>query len=169
MVQKVSSVVSSSSGGGGGIYRTSTDLAGKLNHPPDPHTTRTDAFDNLFLGCGCGTVIFFGIIWFIGAGIALGIAHLIGNTDPHDWEYYGGFTAMALAAVAMIISAIISNINEKNRVKAEYPIWKRKKAIWGQLYYCHRDDIVFIPGRRMYVPADQTHEFLDQLLNTNIV
>jgi hypothetical protein len=76
MVQKVSSVVSSSSGGGGGIYRTSTDLAGKLNHPPDPHTTRTDAFDNLFLGCGCGTVIFFGIIWFIGAGIALGIAHL---------------------------------------------------------------------------------------------
>ena len=46
----------------------------------------------------------------------------------------------------------------------EYALLTAKHATalqrYEQLYYCHRDDIVFIPGESGYMPSDQIDEFL---------
>lgn len=42
----------------------------------------------------------------------------------------------------------------------ELPRWERAAARWTQLYYCARDDGVFIPGQGQLVPVDRVASFL---------
>jgi hypothetical protein len=40
--------------------------------------------------------------------------------------------------------------------------WKHAYKRWEQCYYCHRDDVVFIPGENNAVPASKLGKFLYQ-------
>jgi len=40
--------------------------------------------------------------------------------------------------------------------------WRRACARWNQLYYCARDDGVFIPGQTRLIPVDRMRDFLYQ-------
>ena len=37
----------------------------------------------------------------------------------------------------------------------EYPRWQHAMAKWNDLYYCSRDDTVFLPSARQQAPAAQ--------------
>lgn len=47
---------------------------------------------------------------------------------------------------------------------ARYPLeierWKRALERWEQLYYCYRDDGVFLPNHAVFVPIAQMRQFL---------
>lgn len=38
--------------------------------------------------------------------------------------------------------------------------WERAYTRWQQLYYCQRDDGVFIPGQNVFVPIEQMNDYL---------
>jgi hypothetical protein len=47
------------------------------------------------------------------------------------------------------------------KAQAQVPAWERAMATWRQLYYCGRDDMVFIPGKpNTLVPAEQMARLL---------
>lgn len=46
------------------------------------------------------------------------------------------------------------------RVKAEILKWEDAKKRWDQLYYCRRDDIVFIPGENTWASTDEMTAYL---------
>jgi hypothetical protein len=51
-----------------------------------------------------------------------------------------------------------------NEAQADYPLqveaWKRALERWEQLYYCHRDDGVFIPAQTQLIPVNEMRAFL---------
>ena len=55
---------------------------------------------------------------------------------------------------------------EEIRKKQEYineveiPNWNNAMHKWNALYYCSRDDCVFIPGKANFAPLSQIHQFL---------
>jgi hypothetical protein len=48
-------------------------------------------------------------------------------------------------------------INQKNRLLYENAVER-----WEELYYCYRDDSVFMPGEGTYAPGDRMEEYLSQ-------
>jgi len=40
--------------------------------------------------------------------------------------------------------------------------WYKTNTRWEKLYFCHRDDIVFIPGEGTYAPTDKIVAYLNQ-------
>jgi hypothetical protein len=46
-------------------------------------------------------------------------------------------------------------VNERAR-----QVWNRARARWESLYYCHRDDCVFIPNKGTCAPLTQMREYL---------
>ena len=62
-------------------------------------------------------------------------------------------------------------INEHNKkIKSDWLIevnqlhakWEQANNRWGQCYYCHRDDVVFIPGEYKYKSLDEFDDLLFQ-------
>jgi hypothetical protein len=72
-----------------------------------------------------------------------------------------------LAATILIRWAWLSNRRETKSLReaqAAYPVqveqWKRAHERWERLYYCHRDDGVFIPAQTRLIPVNQMQAFL---------
>jgi hypothetical protein len=41
--------------------------------------------------------------------------------------------------------------------------WERAREFWDKLYYCYRDDVVFIPGTNQSSSPDKLKEYLYSL------
>ncbi len=73
-----------------------------------------------------------------------------------------------IGGVLLILAAWKSYQNKmtaqkKRRVQLEtvdLPQWERAMERWSKLYYCHRDDVVFIPGDGKSSSATQTREYI---------
>jgi predicted RNA-binding Zn-ribbon protein involved in translation (DUF1610 family) len=48
----------------------------------------------------------------------------------------------------------------KKLSSAQIKEYENAKVIWGKLYYCHRDDCVYDPSTKKYVPKDKINELL---------
>jgi hypothetical protein len=48
----------------------------------------------------------------------------------------------------------------RQKYAIEKPRWDRAVHRWERLYYCARDDGVFIPGETPFIPIDKMQEFL---------
>lgn len=63
-----------------------------------------------------------------------------------------------------LIGALLKRRAESARrahYEAEHQHWKQAIAVWDQLYYCTRDDVVFLPGRpEMHTQACQMRHLL---------
>lgn len=71
------------------------------------------------------------------------------------------------AAAIMIRWAWLSSRRETRKLReaeAQYPLqveaWKHALERWEQLYYCQRDDGVFIPAQTQLIPVNQMQAFL---------
>jgi predicted RNA-binding Zn-ribbon protein involved in translation (DUF1610 family) len=88
---------------------------------------------------------------------------------------YGAFGLAGLASLPLFMSYLFSVFlwgglpllvgNRMRRSKrCKYPVekerWERAAGRWQRLYYCARDDGVFIPGETSFIPIDKMQEFL---------
>ena len=66
---------------------------------------------------------------------------------------------------AMILSKKLSADHKKRLIQCatvDIPIWQHAMDRWNQLYYCYRDDVVFIPNERRSVPIEQMRNLIYQ-------
>jgi hypothetical protein len=69
----------------------------------------------------------------------------------------GGLLA---TAVALLVLRQIWKVRDAAECEREMPQWERAMARWEQLYYCPKDDVVFIPGEGEPVLADNIDELV---------
>ena len=50
----------------------------------------------------------------------------------------------------------------KKRYETITPIYDRITELWNQLYYCNRDDIVYLPGMKEYTTKDNLLDFIEK-------
>ena len=68
--------------------------------------------------------------------------------------------------IFFLLSGVIGVLPERHRLannrwaQPEHPRWERAMTRWQSLYYCARDDCVFIPGENQAVPLAQMHDYL---------
>ncbi|MBI3738249.1 MAG: hypothetical protein HY258_04290 [Chloroflexi bacterium] len=103
------------------------------------------------------------------------------------WVIFGTkFDVLTLCSgVALIIVAIIPTLREvwlQEKRKTEYNNWRQAvqgqdKAVkvwnlilqsWNQLYYCARDDCVFVLGAKTFAPSSIMTEYLHKLQDNEI-
>jgi hypothetical protein len=73
-----------------------------------------------------------------------------------------------IIAVAMIILGIViyRKLNQKHTERLaqyneiELPRWEKAMQRWNNLYYCFRDDCVFVPGSEDFSPIAEMRDFL---------
>jgi hypothetical protein len=94
---------------------------------------------------------------------------LASSMSPSEWERVPGqtwgWTAAAVLSLPIAIFMIISKVNQvkirRAWVASAYPRWQRARMLWDELYYCARNDIVFLPSRPgAYAPVSEMDEFL---------
>jgi hypothetical protein len=104
----------------------------------------------------------------MGALILLGISGLCGciSLSASSDIGSGRGVAVLIAIVCGLIGIVIwvsSNDSHKKRVEqvqqVEIPRWEKAMARWNQLYYCFRDDSVFITSEKS-VPISQMMEYI---------
>jgi hypothetical protein len=77
--------------------------------------------------------------------------------DPVGIYVYGSLFLLAL--VACIYGVRKQNASNADFERTKLPQWKHKMKRWNQLYYCYRDDVVYIPGEAS-VPVSRMMEYL---------
>ena len=78
-------------------------------------------------------------------------ATLLSGEPFVDWSW-GWFVLFALLLwVFPIVSYTMA-----------YRAWARRKALWDRLYYCFRDDVVFLPETGAWSPATQLNRFIGE-------
>lgn len=70
--------------------------------------------------------------------------------------------AFLLGAVAIVVGNVSAGRSRMQRVRQQMPIWEMAYARWHQLYYCHRCDGVFAPGRTALIPTPYMPSYLFQ-------
>ena len=105
------------------------------------------------------------LLAFLGCCGCLGALPLMsmGDSTTGTLGVIAGLFFIALGAILSIL-AIISLASGKTRQQsdAEQRQYQRALAKWNTLYYCYRDDIVFVPGESSFASPEQLHAFLYQ-------
>jgi hypothetical protein len=144
-VTKVSSIVDGGSATSVGYHATgrsygtsvttsTTALARKLSPPSLPRPPIAAAGS-----VGFGAALLLGVGLFM-AGVGYWMITTPGSTGPGSGFLFlvPGLGFIAYLLLAVIVTAII---RQKKR-----PGWQRAIEIWDHLYYCARNDVVFLPG-----------------------
>jgi hypothetical protein len=161
-VTKVSSIVDGGSAtsvgyhaagrfSGMSVTTSTTALADKLAPPSLP---RFRVAAEGYNGCAVSLIILLGFV----SG-AMGWLFMHFSSGDATNTLFGlvfllsGFLLIASLIIGFIVVAVIRH---KKR-----PRWERAKAIWEQLYYCARNDVVFLPGTpQRCVPISQISTLL---------
>jgi predicted RNA-binding Zn-ribbon protein involved in translation (DUF1610 family) len=91
--------------------------------------------------------IFFGLFIFIGALAFIGGAVLLGILGTRRFQKKYQEYQDLIKKIAQEVEKVNSD-------------WKRALNRWDQLYYCSRDDCVFIPGDNSSAPISQLKEYV---------
>jgi hypothetical protein len=153
MIQKVSAIYSagvtsgSYTGPTSGQATSQTGLSMQLAPPNKPSAPSTTG----------GIVIGIILLWI---GLAFGTCTLSGTMIKDA----PGVLLFCLV-VACIGVAILASTNSKakqhaEKVAAEMPHWEKAMQRWNSLYYCARDDGVFNPKEREFMPVSQMMSYL---------
>jgi len=146
-----------------------TDLAKRLSPPERPL-----GGDSTFLNClvygglsfFLGFILFAAVVyllffWFVAPGLTEGV-------PPESFIVYklagvgiSLFCCLWGVPVVLYMLYIRRKSRAANKVyeEIEIPKWNNAMYIWDQLYYCARDDIVFIPGGT-WVSSSNINELL---------
>ena len=66
--------------------------------------------------------------------------------NKSEWEYKKAY--------------LLNNWQDENA--SQQTKWENATERWNQLYYCHRDDVVFIPGEGTSSPVDDIKAYLSK-------
>lgn len=178
-VQKVSAILASQTNTVRGVTYESSTLALKLSPPPEPINTipaqpvlvhkEVDVTYNVMAAS---------IIGLFGLGV------LILLIFAGEFNCYLGIIGISLIAIAAYTArnTILEPLRKKQRIEDHnrdmnnwkklvqnrelaVQIWANEVEIWNQLYYCARDDCVFILGESKFAPSSKMTEYLHWLQN----
>lgn len=75
-----------------------------------------------------------------------------------------GVTVFVVLLLRWIVVSLVREVRKLRDERAGYPaeveIWERSYARWKELYYCSRDDGVFLPNQTVLVPSAQMKPYL---------
>ena len=127
-----------------GNYTYPTNLANSLARPSEPK-------DSTAGGCG----ITLGILFLI-----MGVA---GLADRNTAGTMLAFSVLSLGGGLLLsILAFFTNSRDKKKYKEMLDHWPKADERWTQLYYCHRDDVIFNPydSERVSMPVSNMTNYL---------
>jgi hypothetical protein len=147
-VEKASSAVRRSSG----LFMDSerafvSELAQNLSppQPPEPYTM-ADAISAV-------------LRWWLVAAVAALVLLAIKNQDevsvPESTLESLLIAVVVLLAVFMPLVQIAKWYLSLRQLRVSWPAWERAMERWQQVYYCYRDDVIFIRGEGHGFPPDQ--------------
>ncbi len=134
---------------GTSVRTSTTALARKLAPPslPLPPIALADSV-------GCGAMLLLGIGLFI-AGVGYWLMVVPGGTGQTPGILFL-LTGMGFIVYLLLTVLITIIIRQKKR-----PRWQQALEIWDHLYYCTRDDIVFLPDAPQHsAPSSQISALL---------
>lgn len=154
-IQKVTAIVNGAALGGHAGYAASKSLIRLLEHKTTvkrprltrPQTVAVAVLMLAILSCACSGV----------SGMSSASA-----------SANGGFTAFLLTCASITAFVLLSLlIQERQKVlelRQNIPRsnMEMEHNLWEQLYYCHRHDVVFLPGLDLTAPPHQMNVFLRQ-------
>jgi hypothetical protein len=153
-VQKVTAIIRSGTVYGSinvqshyGFTAAQSRLAGELAPPPKPPGPTTRFWTSWRAGVLIGG-------WVLGA-IMGGIFEALGPVGG----VLGGIMGFIGIIATIVFIGYHLNILEKE-AKAAIPVWEAQLERYDKLYYCSRDDGVFIPGEGKFVPLSQWQTIL---------
>ena len=73
-----------------------------------------------------------------------------------------GVGMLVVILLLVWITLSIRNVNRKAKEKQAQEMFRWNKAVsrWEQLYYCHRDDVLFVPGQSETIPVQSMLDYL---------
>lgn len=169
-IEKVSAIVSS-----GTAYGSNARIAGysmgSSNYSQNPTFTQSALASILAAPVceytyespwGCFTV---GLVLLSTAAFVYFIISLITATPEQLAHPTVGGIIVYLVIIALGVAVLITNFYQVKKRKdlAVYARarYDRARPIWDKLYYCYRDDIVFVPGKsNEYAPASEMSKLL---------
>ncbi len=174
-VQKVSAIYVSelSRGYPGGLSGARHTALSKLLSPPTrPRSIDPRAHSIFKLGVMlCGLAVYLGICIFGGPALRVPPSELtrigmsLGVTAAAIYfALIAG--AMIIVGAPLIVGAVLVYRGQKRirgweeRLSFERGRWERARSRWERMYYCARDEGVFIPGDTPLIPITQLRSFL---------
>lgn len=155
---------------GSEIIVTSTPLAARLKLPePSRERPPTQIESVIMTGLAtigiCAAVLFFNF-WL--SGMASMISGLLLDLDMfHDsierrlrLIFFSLVAVEAIIAIVVYASRVTQRPGLRRNFNAQVRRWSKRKLVWDKLYYCYRDDCVFVDG--LSAPSARMLEFLDK-------
>ncbi len=142
-----------------------TELASALAPPQKPTQPFRRGWSGIFLNFhwNCAGSILGLMI--VGAVCSLPLLYTTYRENP--LLIFVPVVILLFAAIVLIRWAWLSSRRETRTLReaeAQYPLqveaWKRALERWKQLYYCQRDDGVFIPAQARLIPVNEMRAFL---------
>ncbi len=172
-----------------GFSKTPGGFYGYWNPPEKPAKKQyvreapPDRNNGIFLSCGI--IFVFGVAFFLCFGCAMwsfptGLLEgdLLANSPLvilSTMVLPLSCIAVGLIVFIILVSQYVSKITndakesrrqkeysrtEEQRMKTEIPVWERAMKRYDMVYYCERDDIVFIPATNEYDKPERLKELL---------
>jgi hypothetical protein len=147
-VAKVSVLVSAGTATtviGQGFYTHSrTDLSARLSLPPEP---TLDLSVEVF-----ATLVWeFGI--FCAVALVVGLSQMGPNSSANTNS--PATTLLVIGGIACLVITAWVFIGKRARHQKDHAAWVQHEAAWQKLYYCARDDGVFVPGQPRLTPVEK--------------
>ncbi len=172
-MQKVSTIVASQTREiSGGSWQTEVYVDKKGKKQSEDHYTPYSGTEMSVLAqrlsapgkpdAGSNALAVMGAVTLLGISGLCGCIGLFASSDKNS----GSIVPILIAIVCGLIGIVIwvsSNNSHQERVeqvqRVEIPRWEKAMVRWNQLYYCFRDDRVFIPSEKA-VPISQMMEYI---------
>lgn len=152
--------------------KAQSDLARKLSPPQKPSEPELQhiGFGHWYeehVGCW---------LTFILACIGCGIGGAL--SDSTAWAVVGFIAGAALAGLLSVMFEDFVFKDSREKAQKEFDLkiesfpqqlanWESAYRIWNQVYYCHRDDVVFMPGEQQCVEPNQIIRLCYELIEEN--
>jgi hypothetical protein len=154
-------------------------LAQQLRPPKEPEVPQPISRSSLIISWW-GIILLTSLVtspcW--GMCLLVGISELFGNLTlngndvtlmPARIIFLLGI-AVGLIIAFFVVRAIFKSIDrtvEKRQreiaeIQAEIPRWEHAMQRWNQLYYCERDDLIFIPSEKTWASREQMMDYIYQ-------
>ncbi len=171
-VQKISAILAS---------QTNTILAQKLLPPPKPNSpAKPEQIKNKKVHGLVYNMVLYSIVGSLGAISIVIFIYNIGNMAPGEACLGPTGLILIIYALVNIANAPKAKLLEEEKIK-EYgqavenwkklvidhdkamDNWPHLLKLWDRLYYCDRDDCVFMPGANTFAPSSIMVEYLRKL------
>src|SRR5581483_9297930 len=155
------------------VYTSSTSqsgLAARLSPPVEPRKPSGNPTIFLFMRIGIALI---GLV-FLAAAFTCASTVLLFTSTVGRLLIVAALVVFIVAFVFAVRWVIFGSWRDRHKIRQEreqYPArherWQRAYERWQQLYYCARDDGVFLPGATILMPVDRMNELLHNVKQKN--